>query len=1520
MAVQTKQSKVFISGTARDLPEHRKQVLDACLRQGMFPMMMEHLPANDAEAILASLNEVDESDIYLGVFAHRYGYVPKDNNPQQISITEMEYNRAVERKIPRLIFIIDKTHPLADFTINDIDTGENAAKLERFKKYIEKENIVNFFKSPSDLRALVINSLSQHRQPDLTTFHYVSDIPAPPEAFIAHPYTLLQARRLIGRLPELNLLTDWVARPESEVFKAHLLNIISIGGLGKSALTWKWFNDVAPQEMKPLAGRMWWSFYESEATFENFVTRALAYVSRRALDEVQQIPTHEREAQLLATLDREPYLVVLDGLERILIAYARIDSTILENSQADNQRKLRKTADPRAGRFLKKLTQVKNTRILVNSRIYPAELETERGGLVSGSFRYDLKGLTDEEAVELWRAFDVSGSRDLLLPIFATFDKHPLLIQALAGEVKRFRRAPGNFEAWRKANPRFDKTTYPGLQDAMSHVLEYAMRGLDDKARQALQILAAFRMPPRYDTLAALLIGKGKACVDEHELDEVLTELEDRGLVGWDKRANSYDLHPIVRGVVWSGLGEDIQRDVYTSLRAHFEALPKIDNYLEINSLEDLTPASELYNTLIGLGRFDDAERLFHERLDKATLYRLSANRQRVELLEMLFPDGLEQLPRLNSLSDQAYTLNALALGYHYSGQPGRAVPLLRRNITIQSETKDEHNLSYGLISLSDTLRLSGALREAETSARRALVISREQQDRFAEAASLYLLGLTLATRGVAEESESALQRALRIQVTLSNSQREGLINSYLAQRALWFGDFASALSYANRAWELAYVERNEGDFISAARVQGAAALGLNDFARADERLHHALTRARMVNFVEEELAALIALAELRRRQGDVKAAREFLDDIWEAAEGGPYPLAHTDACNVLTQIERELGNLREAADAAAKGYRLGWCDGPPFAYHWGLLKLREHLQALGEPEPSLPVFDESKYAPLPTVNLGELEEQVKEVEPPSELKIPFTENRDVPARSIDSVITFFKASGYIVNIKNQNDLQVTPARLFDKENYGSSLVRYLEKLPKIEDIQDFCKEALLIPDSPVSGYKPAFLVCPRLEPVHQLQAAVYQDKKLAVVPMTYDWILEANARGEQRKNLQSVLDAFVGRDDPFFYSNPVSVPGDFYGRKEVVAALVRDLDRGQSVGLFGMRKIGKTSLIQHTLRTRTGPTIYIDCQGLTHPATILRRLPQELRLSLKKLMPKAQWPDFDVFDDEDNVDLEILTDVVSRYLRDLHGLYVSQSSSANKITIILDEVDRIVPTSNHSAVEFEEYESLFGLIRSLGQGMERILVCMVAGFSADITQKDIGLSRGIAGNPVYAFFNVHRLKPMEADEIAIMMNGLGSRALLLFTEGGNQRLYQWSGGHPFLSRMMGSVIHRNIEKYKLQRASIEGSEAYEVDERAVDQAADDLLDDVTSRPFVSQILERFSEPLYKDIFLRLAEANLDGCKREELMKIARDSESKRGLADALNTLEIASLTRKEGNRFKLFANLLRELILRGYV
>jgi len=50
--------------------------MDACERMGMFPIMMELLPASQSSAIEESLKMVDMAELYVGIFAWRYGYVP----------------------------------------------------------------------------------------------------------------------------------------------------------------------------------------------------------------------------------------------------------------------------------------------------------------------------------------------------------------------------------------------------------------------------------------------------------------------------------------------------------------------------------------------------------------------------------------------------------------------------------------------------------------------------------------------------------------------------------------------------------------------------------------------------------------------------------------------------------------------------------------------------------------------------------------------------------------------------------------------------------------------------------------------------------------------------------------------------------------------------------------------------------------------------------------------------------------------------------------------------------------------------------------------------------------------------------------------------------------------------------------------------------------------------------------------------------------------------------------------------
>jgi hypothetical protein len=404
--ITDRRKSVMISSTVQDLPEHREQVRLACERAGFAPHdMMEHLTALNLDPVEASLEMVQRADIYIGIFANRYGSIP---DRYDISITEMEYNRALELNKPRLIFF---SHPDHLLKLKDIDIGPAAEKLKQLKARVGKERVAAFFKSPEDLRGHVLEALTAFAK-DLVNFsdlatslsdsmHRQTIIPTPPQPYVAHPYALLRSGDLIGRDAELNDLTNWISKPKVDAFNARIFCLVAIGGMGKTALAWHWFNQIAPKVTASLSGRLWWSFYESDATFDNFLNRALCYVSGHDEETVRVMPWNDRETLILRHLSEKPYLFVLDGLERILIAYNRWDVSNASDDGYDEQtanriagaiglppaaaesfigrHRLRQTSDPRAGSFLEKLARITETRVLITTRLYPTELQLPDG-------------------------------------------------------------------------------------------------------------------------------------------------------------------------------------------------------------------------------------------------------------------------------------------------------------------------------------------------------------------------------------------------------------------------------------------------------------------------------------------------------------------------------------------------------------------------------------------------------------------------------------------------------------------------------------------------------------------------------------------------------------------------------------------------------------------------------------------------------------------------------------------------------------------------------------------------------------------------------------------------------------------------------------------------------------------------------------------------------------------------------------------------------------------------------------
>jgi len=88
--------KIYLSSTYEDLKDHRRTVFDALRQSGYQVINMEDYVARDERPVEACLKDVAKSDIYVGIFGLRYGYVPpaKHGNPDRLSITELEFRKA----------------------------------------------------------------------------------------------------------------------------------------------------------------------------------------------------------------------------------------------------------------------------------------------------------------------------------------------------------------------------------------------------------------------------------------------------------------------------------------------------------------------------------------------------------------------------------------------------------------------------------------------------------------------------------------------------------------------------------------------------------------------------------------------------------------------------------------------------------------------------------------------------------------------------------------------------------------------------------------------------------------------------------------------------------------------------------------------------------------------------------------------------------------------------------------------------------------------------------------------------------------------------------------------------------------------------------------------------------------------------------------------------------------------------------------------------------------------------------
>ena len=154
--------KVFVSSTSRDLMAERTAVAEVLRTSELLVMMMENWYAIPSDATTVSLDGVSRCDIFVGIYAFRYGFIPPESTT---SITEQEYEMARREGKRCLCYFKDETNvPPVDDDPGLVEPATSLDKLAAFKARIEQELVRAKFTSPGDLATKLALDISRLRQ------------------------------------------------------------------------------------------------------------------------------------------------------------------------------------------------------------------------------------------------------------------------------------------------------------------------------------------------------------------------------------------------------------------------------------------------------------------------------------------------------------------------------------------------------------------------------------------------------------------------------------------------------------------------------------------------------------------------------------------------------------------------------------------------------------------------------------------------------------------------------------------------------------------------------------------------------------------------------------------------------------------------------------------------------------------------------------------------------------------------------------------------------------------------------------------------------------------------------------------------------------------------------------------------------------------------------------------------------------------------------------------------------------
>jgi hypothetical protein len=248
---------------------------------------------------------------------------------------------------------------------------------------------------------------------------------------------------------------------------------------------------------------------------------------------------------------------------------------------------------------------------------------------------------------------------------------------------------------------------------------------------------------------------------------------------------------------------------------------------------------------------------------------------------------------------------------------------------------------------------------------------------------------------------------------------------------------------------------------------------------------------------------------------------------------------------------------------------------------------------------------------------------------------------------------------------------------------------------------------------------------------------------------------------------------------DLFDYRLPLESDTYFFGREELLLDYRDAAKRGENRGVFGLRKTGKTSFLfklRRFLENENTQVLYYDCKSPSVRQLHWYELLEIIGRDIAAL-----------------IGLKFYAPTDKRRYADRFTKLLSRNEITKKTLIIFDEVEYISPFAIDDKHWKEEYLPFWQTIWA-GQSIHRRLSILIAGVNPRVVELD--KINGVQ-NPLFGIVPHNFLRGLGPDEVRRMLRVLGQRIGLTFTDSACSYMFYRYGGHPLLTRLAASFIHR---------------------------------------------------------------------------------------------------------------------------